>query len=1087
MLKYKSIIDKLSREQKTALLTNLAATADPRLAQFGIPPVRERALGDCTREGLPAYESLICSWDPALIGEVTAVNAAGARAEGYNLFVTPDLKCAANDLLPALSEDACLNGAAGAAMVRAVHEAGGACALAQLSCSAEEVNDLDVNEDGRAVDTLFCAPFRIAAQQAPGDAVFSSLDRPCGGYGDCNVRLFGSIADGIYGEGVLAHSAALAPDVDYHRFLTGCVCLGGGALPLDRALGRYEKIVRARDAGSTTERELQGALEDGTAVDPAVVDGAVDRVIDFAFRVGRMAPAAGSPDARAVGRRAAYESIVLLKNRGALPLAERARIAVIGNDAFAAGCGLNVTAQARGYVREEDGEELVVDEAVRAANEADVVVIFLQPTRYPEGGVRALSLPANTLALIAALKKTGRRMVGILPANTPVDMAFDVQFDAVLTAPVESAFCAAALGEVLSGKASPCGRLARSYADDTDTLRATMREDRDTGRTRVGAFVGYRYFDTAGVAVRYPFGYGLSYTQFVYSRLRIEGDRVTFTVKNVGKRSGCEVAQVYVGAPGFPAPKKELKAFVRVPLAAGESREVSVEIGAAALASYDDASRSSGVAEGRYLIYVGASVSDIRLKGVRMEQGRPARREGHPNEYFRDLSNIGQTYRLSAARGVRRTQRVRWGRIAALVPFLGALIALAVLGVLLFFRTYDAEQLMWPLIIMAAVFLVGMAGLITEHAVRKSSMRRAAAQKMRFQSAVLKTSTSPEVFDAAFAVEKEEGGERVASDEPNYFDRDFTFAVIGRQLKTFLEERGVLLGQTDLSCLLGAFAATRVIFFPAEAEAEVNALCAALAEYFGTKLYADTMDERFHEDSFLYLRNRADGLAQAVIDARREPSRMHVALCRGVRTETFGSLVFARTFEHAARLYPTVKERFVVPPNLWIVALPDERELSQNLWSVSGEMASMLDLELHKGKERQDKSSVQPLGFYQFSNLCDLVRGKFPLDERLWKRVDRLEQAVAAQAALRVGNRVWIRMERFVSVCLACGGEDTEALDRALASQMLPGLFASSAVRERGTDEVLAALEEIFGADLIGACRKMLATIKQRMKEKGNA
>lgn len=168
---------------------------------------------------------------------------------------------------------------------------------------------------------------------------------------------------------------------------------------------------------------------------------------------------------------------------------------------------------------------------------------------------------------------------------------------------------------------------------DTVTLHESMSTNHtlpDTGSKNLdytiydeGVFVGYRYFDTSGKEVSYPFGYGLGYTTFGYGGLDIarDGDdyRITCTIRNTGARAGREVVQLYVSAPGkdMPKPAKELRAFARTGLLQpGADETVTLRVPAASLASFDEASSSWRTEGGTYTFRVGASSADIRLSGT---------------------------------------------------------------------------------------------------------------------------------------------------------------------------------------------------------------------------------------------------------------------------------------------------------------------------------------------------------------------------------------------------------------------------------------------------------------------------------------
>ena len=192
----------------------------------------------------------------------------------------------------------------------------------------------------------------------------------------------------------------------------------------------------------------------------------------------------------------------------------------------------------------------------------------------------------------------------VVTDTLPPDCSFESSFAAVLLAPPRGKFCAEALSAILSGREEPTGRLTRTCLSSPDAFFRTLREDKRAGRIKTGAFIGYRYTETAGVRARYAFGHGLGYTRFSYSSLQIEANRVTFTLKNCGDRDGTEVVQVYVAPPDalFPVPKRQLCAFQRVFLRAGESRQLTVSLPPDAFSVYDSASRLSEAKAGVYAV-----------------------------------------------------------------------------------------------------------------------------------------------------------------------------------------------------------------------------------------------------------------------------------------------------------------------------------------------------------------------------------------------------------------------------------------------------------------------------------------------------
>jgi beta-glucosidase len=176
------------------------------------------------------------------------------------------------------------------------------------------------------------------------------------------------------------------------------------------------------------------------------------------------------------------------------------------------------------------------------------------------------------------------------------------------------------MAKALLGAVNPSGRLAESWPltlEDTPCYHYYPGRER-TSEYREGLLVGYRYYDTAGVPVRYSFGYGLSYTTFAYSDLQTDGRKVTFTLTNTGNCAGSEVAQVYVSCRTGKVlrPKKELKSFQKVFLNAGESRRVTIELDDKAFRYFNTATNRWETETAHYNISIGASVSDIRLSAT---------------------------------------------------------------------------------------------------------------------------------------------------------------------------------------------------------------------------------------------------------------------------------------------------------------------------------------------------------------------------------------------------------------------------------------------------------------------------------------
>ena len=373
--------------------------------------------------------------------------------------------------------------------------------------------------------------------------------------------------------------------------------------------------------------------------------------------------------------RFAEECAVLLKNEdGILPLRPGARIAVIGDFAKTpryqgAGsshieptkleCGLdalraegvNVIGFAPGFRRSGGESRRLREQACKLAGRADTVLMWLGLDEGSEAeGVdrQHMRIPENQIRLLREVSEVNPNVVVILSCGSPVETDWDKHAKALLHGYLGGQAGAKAIARLISGKSCPSGKLAETMPlrlSDTPCFIRYPGAER-TSEYREGIFVGYRYYDTASKAVKYPFGFGLSYTSFEYTGLELAPDGVSFTIKNTGSVPGAEIAQVYVAAPksGVFCPEKELRGFARVALAPGETKRVFVRLPERAYQYWNVSENRWATAGGRYEILVGASSRDIRLRGSVEKPG-----DGAPDPY---AGPVFAPYRHAAVQSV---------------------------------------------------------------------------------------------------------------------------------------------------------------------------------------------------------------------------------------------------------------------------------------------------------------------------------------------------------------------------------------------------------------------------------------------------
>ena len=650
-MKHTDIIKSLRLEQKCALLSGGTVFTTRALPGKGIPAitlsdgpngVRKQA-GAADHLGLnpsvpatcfPTSATVANSWDPALGEAVGAAMGEEAAAQGVSVLLGPGLNIKRSPLcgrnFEYFSEDPYLAGKMAAAYVRGIQKNGIAACPKHFAVNSQELRRMasDSIVDERTLREIYLTGFEMVVKEAQPKTIMSAYNLINGTYANENAHLLMDILRRDWG-------------------FDGAVVTDWGGSN-DHALSvKNGSTLEMPAPGGDTIRELMKAVQTGKITE-ADVDARLEELLELVFTTKAAVDAApGKFDAdahHALARRAAAQSIVLLKNEtGLLPLAKGEKVAVIGDfaqtpryqgagssavnsikvDSFLdclAESGLNSVGYAKGFDRQGKPDEALKAEAVLLAKNADVVLLCmgLDEIRESEGIDRAdMKLAENQLELLAAVAAANPNVVVLLSAGSSLESDWVKDCKALVYGCLGGQAGAGALVEVLTGAQNPCGKLAetwaRSYADTP--ARENFGGDGPTVEYREGLYVGYRYYDTAGVPTAFPFGYGLSYTSFAYSDLKADETGVTLTVTNTGSCAGAEVVQLYVAKPDAKVfrPVKVLKGFTKVQLEAGESKTVTIPLDDKAFRYWNVKTDRWEVEGGSYQLLVGASNADIHL------------------------------------------------------------------------------------------------------------------------------------------------------------------------------------------------------------------------------------------------------------------------------------------------------------------------------------------------------------------------------------------------------------------------------------------------------------------------------------------
>ena len=656
-------LDELSVLEKAAMLSGASEWDSRGNERAGIPSfvmsdgphgVR-RQLGAGDHLGLGQSKPATCfptagtvanSWDPALAEEMGEALGKEAHDLDVNVLLGPGLNIKRNPLcgrnFEYYSEDPQVAGHMAAGLVKGIQSNGISACPKHFAVNSQELRRQASNSviDERTMREIYLTAFEITVREAHPWTIMTSYNEVNGVYAHENKHLLQEILRDEWG-----FDGMVVSDWGGSNSAVDAVKAGGS--------------LEMPSPGFTSVRELVGAVQAGTLAEADLNARAAE-----VAKIARLTKTEGvgrddllkddiAVAHHAVARHVAENSSVLLKNvDGTLPLPAGVNVAVVGDMAKVARFqgsgsskvnatreenlldeltrteGVNVAGYAQGYDRQGARNQGLIDEAVALAGKADVVVavVGLDERSESEGLDRStMAIPQVQNDMVDALVATGKPVVIVLIAGSPVELPWYDGVSAILYIGLSGQAGASATANALTGKVNPSGHLAETwpiqYADAPNSgwYPAIGRD----AIYREGPFVGYRYYTTAGVPVRFPFGYGLSYSSFSYADLKVDDNGVEFTVANDSDVPGATVAQLYVRGPqgGVLRPDRELKGFAKVQLDAHESKTVRIEFDRYTFRHFDTESNAWHVESGEWTLMVGANVEDILLTATHEVKG----------------------------------------------------------------------------------------------------------------------------------------------------------------------------------------------------------------------------------------------------------------------------------------------------------------------------------------------------------------------------------------------------------------------------------------------------------------------------------
>ena len=642
-MEIEKILSQMTLEDKIALCSGANFWQTKKYEQYGIPPLfmcdgphglrKQEDAADMLGVNksrpatcFPAEVTSAGSWDPELLTEIGAAIGEEAKEQGVGLVLGPGANLKRNPLcgrnFEYFSEDPYLAGKLAAGFIRGAEAQGVGTSLKHFAANSQELSRFtsDSVMDGRTLRELYLTAFEIAVKEGKPSTVMCAYPKLNGTHCSDHKELLTEILRTEWG-------------------FDGMVVTDWGAMN-DRIEGFRAGCNLNMPGGSDyMEKEVLQAVKDGTLPERCVDDSA-RRVLKLVFRAAETLSKKAACDYEAhhaLAKRAAAEGAVLLKNEGGiLPLKPGAKIAVVGAMAKelryqgAGSSHINPTklpqplellpgaVYAPGCDEKGSTTDALLQEVQNAARKAETVVVFagLPAQCESEGFDRDnLKMPEGHRKMIEAAAHANPNTVVVLLCGSVVECPWAEKVKAILYMGLPGQAGGEAIADLLYGRANPGGKLAESWPYRYEDVPSSGIYGKTTDALyQEGVYVGYRYYDKAGVPVRWPFGYGLSYTEFAYSDLTVEGDTASVTVRNIGKSSGVEVVQLYIAAPqeGLHRPVRELKGFQKVHLQPGESETVRFTLIDRNFAVWQDGWKVPG---GTYTVCIGGLTAEIKKSG----------------------------------------------------------------------------------------------------------------------------------------------------------------------------------------------------------------------------------------------------------------------------------------------------------------------------------------------------------------------------------------------------------------------------------------------------------------------------------------
>lgn len=1102
MIKNEELIKTMSPEQRIRLITSTDLYKSRTLEGYQFPkiilssdPMRARGV---RATDFPSDATLAAAWNPALVKRIYKCIGNEAKATVPEAYFT-----VSDDQAASISSEIFAYGRLLASKVQGLHASG----------AFVNYEDVAQKDDMPAEKTVTKLLTDAVLGEAQPDSLLCKDSRAAADY--ARPYRFGGLLCGV---------ASTKEEVarflnEGYSFIYLASDFTDELIPyLLDLTEEYKKASEACARGKLTPEKLTFCCDALEMLDMQRIDIACDNIIETLISLKNNGPdsvlehrvslasggtaAFDEPMHDGLALEAARQSVVLLKNNGLLPLKHELSVAVIGeyaknpayvdtgNTATVAGLPFEIINDyeiktagfAYGYRRGEPGRADLVNTATRLCAQADVALVYLCAEKD------AQVLPPEQLQLLEALYAKGVKIVAVVAADGVIDASFESMCSALLFTGRGGQRVANAVFEIITGDQNPSGRLIRPFPTAMDEATAT---------------------------VRYPFGYGLSYTTYEYTHLKITDRGVTCTVTNTGGCDGYATVQLYVRKkPGENeiGVEKQLRGFEKVFVRKNDSVKVEIRFGAETFRTFDEVKNKFVVQGGAYEIYLGEHAENMKLQGEVMLAPYVFDDERITNEVLdrpsdgRAIDKFGDTAdkRAFYARKRGTSLGLRLTLALLLAVYADAVAAFLIIkGVI-------PDKLPYYLVIggIALVVTVGVLLYVAVQVKRHNKQKTAEPTKLlgdvvaqvgEFDTLATVSYDTPILPETVEEAEQEEEAEAEAEPEViRTYDTGFTegeqeeiefrenvsFNELCVNFHDYALAWGVEVEASSIRALFAALAAGKMILADAKNKEVLPDFLSALCGYFQESGYVRAEENWQSPADLLWTldgdRYVASAFVNAVYSASRTPDKNAIAVIDNVRPSTlrdyFGDFIRYALYPSEEHVWSLTEAATLVLPHNIRYILITEDGWAAGLPAEIAAASVQIELIFSRAAAAGEPVEIKPVSYTAFEDMVREARETQFLSETLWKKWDEMVEAISANERFSIGNKSVLQLERLTAVALDCGADESEAFGLAFTGKIVGLLRTLKTYKQDGGEKTLfGIIEKLFAEEDLSRIQRALS------------